>query len=621
MPLRVAVIGAGPAGLATTRYLKWAHQFFAIEPIEVRVFEKEDDIGGTFKYRVYEAAELVSSKYLTAFSDHRLPPDAPDYLTPERYVEYLNEYCDRFQLRQHIELSSPVTRVRRRKAGGHIVTVSRPDGTTFEYECDAVAVCSGLNVEPRIPPVKGLERVPKVLHSSEFKTRDQLRAIKSEKPTVVIVGTGETAQDLGEITVTTENIKHVVMCHRDGFIVAPKTAPAPVMFGFWGKGQKIKEKPVDCSIASLFDTAYVPPRLQASQFLWDFYNQQIDVTFSLIGGTLEGWDQLVGGMRRERMHIDHFFPAKSARAIPYISAPWRKPLSLRERLRRFFFYIKEFDIDPKGRYIDVAPWPDYVDDDGVMHFMDNGRPEAERMKGITVKPDLVIFATGYTRRFPFLDESYGTPDSADVRAVYHSHDVTTGFIGFVRPNLGAIPTLAEMQTQFWILRLLQSRYPTVPGLNPSPNGLPLDPNALPGYDIDWKLHPRCGRDPWAEKRGVDHESYVYQLALDIGSAPRFSYILPQGFRAAYTWAMGSNFNAKFRLVGPWKNEEESLRIMRGELFGIVSQSGGMLYFFANTLIPMFMFGTMSVAIHTWDWAKSLVTPWRRKEGRIRLSHC
>lgn len=164
----------------------------------------------------------MSSKYLTAFSDHRLPPDAPDYLTPERYVEYLNEYCDRFQLRQHIELSSPVTRVRRRKAGGHVVTVSRADGTTFEYECDAVAVCSGLNVEPRIPPVKGLERVPKVLHSSEFKTRDQLRAIKSEKPTVVIVGTGETAQDLGEITVTTENIKHVVMCHRDGFIVAPK---------------------------------------------------------------------------------------------------------------------------------------------------------------------------------------------------------------------------------------------------------------------------------------------------------------------------------------------------------------------------------------------------------------
>lgn len=58
MPLKVAVIGAGPAGLATARYLKWAHLFFAIEPIQIRVFEAEDDIGGTFKYRVYEDAEV-----------------------------------------------------------------------------------------------------------------------------------------------------------------------------------------------------------------------------------------------------------------------------------------------------------------------------------------------------------------------------------------------------------------------------------------------------------------------------------------------------------------------------------------------------------------------------------
>ncbi|KAF6806615.1 dimethylaniline monooxygenase [Colletotrichum musicola] len=621
MPLRVAVIGAGPAGLATARYLKWAHHFFAIEAIELRVFEKEDDIGGTFKYRVYEDAELVSSKYLTAFSDHRLPRDAPDYVPPPLYVQYLNEYCDRFQLRSHIECSSPVSRVRRTEDGGHIVTVARKDGTTFDYVCDAVAICSGLNVEPRIPPIKGIERVPKVLHSSEFKARDQLRDIKSEKPTVVIIGTGETGQDLGHLAATTETVQHVVMCHRDGFIVAPKTVPAPAMFGFWGRGQDTKEKPVDCSITSMFDTAYVPPKLQSSQLLWDFYNQQIDVTFELLGGTLEGWDQLVGGMRRERMHIDHFFPAKSTRAIPYLSAPWRKPLSWRERIRRFFFYIKEFDVDTKGRYIDVAPWPEYVDDNGVMHFVDNGRPEAEKMKGIVVKPDIVLFATGYTRRFPFLDESYGTPDSADVRAVYHSNDVTTGFIGFVRPNLGAIPPLAEMQTQFWILRLLQSKYPTVPGLAPSPDGRPIDPKAVAGYDIDWKLHPRCGRDPWAEKRGVDHESYVYQLALDMGSAPCFTHVLGKGFRVFFTWAMGSNFNSKFRLVGPWKNEGESLAIMRGELFDVVKQSGGLLFMFANNLVPMFLFGTMSVGIHTWDWIKGLFTPWRKSEGHIRLPEC
>lgn len=178
-----------------------------------------------------------------------------------------------------------------------------------------------------------------------------------------------------------------------------------------------------------------------------------------------------------------------------------------------------------------------------------------------------------------------------------------------------------MQTQYWILQLLRSKYPSVPGLATPSKGLTLDPNALPGYDIDWKLHPRCGRDPWAEKRGVDHESYVYQLALDMGSAPRFSYVYSKGFKALYTWAMGSNFNAKFRLVGPWKNEEESLRIIRGELYDIVKRSGGMLYMIANTLIPFFLFGTMSMAIHTWEWTKSLFSPWTRKGGQIRLPEC
>lgn len=55
--MRVAVIGAGPSGLVTLKYLKTAHQFFPIEPIETLVFEAEDAVGGTFTHRTYEDAE------------------------------------------------------------------------------------------------------------------------------------------------------------------------------------------------------------------------------------------------------------------------------------------------------------------------------------------------------------------------------------------------------------------------------------------------------------------------------------------------------------------------------------------------------------------------------------
>lgn len=60
--MRVAVVGAGPSGLVTLKYLVTAHKFLGTEPIEARLFESEAKIGGTFVARVYEDAEV---SYLT----------------------------------------------------------------------------------------------------------------------------------------------------------------------------------------------------------------------------------------------------------------------------------------------------------------------------------------------------------------------------------------------------------------------------------------------------------------------------------------------------------------------------------------------------------------------------
>lgn len=68
--MRVAVIGGGPSGLVTLKYLTTAHEFFpGLEPIEAKLFETEDSIGGTFKYRAYEDAEVRSTSLLTSKSD------------------------------------------------------------------------------------------------------------------------------------------------------------------------------------------------------------------------------------------------------------------------------------------------------------------------------------------------------------------------------------------------------------------------------------------------------------------------------------------------------------------------------------------------------------------------
>jgi hypothetical protein len=143
-------------------------------------------------------------------------------------------------------------------------------------------------------------------------------------------------------------------------------------------------------------------------------------------------------------------------------------------------------------------------------------------------------------------------------------------------RIGAIPPLAEMQTQLWVYRLLQTKYPKEISPPPPPDGRPIYPNTLAHYELDWKLHSRGSYDFFNRKGGVDQEAYTYQLALDIGAAPTWTYVLSKGWKVFFTWAMGANFPTKFRLAGPWKNEEDAVSIMKTELYGVVKRTGGLV---------------------------------------------
>ena len=212
--------------------------------------------------------------------------------------------------------------------------------------------------------------------------------------------------------------------------------------------------PTDCSSASLFDTAYVHPVLEKSPLLWIWYHFFNKYSVWSISGTTAGLDQWVGGIPERDFHASKgmssrilkcgnrpssglnmylVIPNKSNNAMPYISEQYR-PRSKTKFEEKRSQYLSVPPVDLRGRRIDLAPWPEYFDEQGVVHFQDSGRPEAERMKGATVKPDIVILATGYKQLFPFLDK--GSPDEADIRRVWVSGEESIGFIGFVRPNLG-----------------------------------------------------------------------------------------------------------------------------------------------------------------------------------------
>jgi dimethylaniline monooxygenase (N-oxide forming) len=200
--------------------------------------------------------------------------------------------------------------------------------------------------------------------------------------------------------------------------------------------------------------------------------------------------------------------------------------------------------------VDLAPWPKEIGPDGTVHFVDNQQPEFSRLRRERIKPDIIILCTGYKQDFPFLQPSrrkatraYAMASQANVRGIWRRDEPTVGFIGFVRPSLGAIPPLAEMQAQLWILNIL------------APEKIPRSLRAADEEHYRLKLPPdsRIGY-------GVDHESYVYQLALDMNSAIGLWDVLAiahkkcirDRWRLLVVWAFGAHFNTKFRLLGPWK---------------------------------------------------------------------
>lgn len=204
----------------------------------------------------------------------------------------------------------------------------------------------------------------------------------------------------------------------------------------------------------------------------------------------------------------------------------------------------------------------------MAHFPLNGRPESERINEIIVKPDVVIFATGYLPVFPYLNtvgndgrRPYPVAFDADVRQIWNSDDPTVGFIGFVRPGFGAIPPLAEMQAMLFTMNLI-NRIPSR-----------LDP------EDEW--HYRIIHAPDARVNyGVEHDSYAYQLAKDIDGAATFTEVLKialrtkKGWRLPYIWAAGASFNTKFRMKGPWKWEGAG-EVMTGELWETISRREGL----------------------------------------------
>ncbi|MEV0663699.1 flavin-containing monooxygenase [Actinomadura luteofluorescens] len=210
-PRRVAVIGAGAAGLATLKALLDAG-------CEAVAYEKGDRPGGLWARDnssglspAYASLHLNTSKGRTEFADFPMPAGWPDYPSADHIAGYLSDYAGRFGLAPHIRFHSAVARVEH----GGAWTVTTESGDTERY--DAVVVANGHNWDPRLPDPTYPGTFDGVqMHAHDYRTADVFQGKR-----VLVVGMGNSAMDIAvDASYTARG--PVLLSARHGVHIVPK---------------------------------------------------------------------------------------------------------------------------------------------------------------------------------------------------------------------------------------------------------------------------------------------------------------------------------------------------------------------------------------------------------------
>ncbi|GBG28516.1 Dimethylaniline monooxygenase N-oxide-forming 2 [Hondaea fermentalgiana] len=525
---KVLVIGAGPSGLVALKTL-------LEQGYEATIVETSNKVGGTFANKSYDDGRLVSSKFLTPFSDLRME-DADDHPTIPEYVRYLERYCTHFKLWERIRFGTEVVRVTRR-------AVSSPDEKDISYDVDvrdiekntqktenfgAVCVCSGLHNVPEVPNIPGLAENFKgqVLHSSEYREKKIF-----EGKRVLVIGTGETGLDISYRAIqVTDNVR---LCSRSGFLSVPYVI---------GNGL-----PLDTFITNLCECSHLHPLLERLKVKWLFTTPFIRLGFLLGTGSSVGYNQWAGGKDSSLVQRGWLIINKSTDAMPFIN----RAVKPHSRVGSWLY-----------GWLDRGPVPDRLPDrcikmsKGVRRVLANGAVELD--DGSQENFDTIVFATGYRVSFPFLHETTkdktvhcdGSGFKQDALPSEHNivnpNEPKLAYLGFVRPNVGAIPPMSELQIMWWIQRLRGA----IPG-----------PKAPPTYRL-------LGPNDRTGAYGVDYGSYMHDLARDIGAEPQIRDLAWRSPKTLVAWALGQAYITFFRLRGPFV-QKDAIAISEGELLSPV----------------------------------------------------
>ncbi|XP_030217662.1 flavin-containing monooxygenase FMO GS-OX5 isoform X2 [Gadus morhua] len=209
--LRVAVVGAGAAGLCAARHIL-ARPALYDPPV---VYELTENVGGTWCYEervgcygnghpipssMYKNLRTNLPKEVMMFPDFPFDEQLPSFLPHQEVQRYLERYSQSHQVTPHIQFSTVVDEVKPitlETEGAGPKTVwevksSDKEGSQKMERFDSVFVCSGHYSDPCLPDIPGMEHFKgTVMHSHSYRVPEPYSG-----QSVVVLGAGASGLDI-----------------------------------------------------------------------------------------------------------------------------------------------------------------------------------------------------------------------------------------------------------------------------------------------------------------------------------------------------------------------------------------------------------------------------------------
>lgn len=486
---KIAIIGAGPSGICTAKELS------RIKDVTIKIFEKTNALGGVFSStNAYKGLELVNNPFLVAFSDFPIRDDFDNLMMPkaEEYCLYLERYAKKFNVFDLISFNTKVLNVKKSEDGVKWNLTSQKDGETFTEEFCYVVVCSGVHSTPQTIEIPGQEKFSgKILHSSGVK---DFKLFKGKN--VTLVGSGEYSSDIA-FSISKEAQSTCVSVRRWPGYIIPRYHDG---------------KPTDLDTSRLHHSLLKDDSADSSIFL---KLKRLLEYCQLKSNDSKGIQRLANQLNKQCN-----------------AGPFRRTTNKSEKLVRA---ILENSVQLKPKISSII--------ENKVTFED----------GTNFDCDYIVMCTGFRVDFPFLEGSI-QKKSSNIREMF-KYMIPSGvnnmaFIGFIRPGVGAIPPMSEMQARYL--------------------GLILDGSKkIPSYSkfrksINTQLEKDMKQYPFDAHRVTgltDYVSFLEDMAREIGCHLRYSRLLLSP-RLLYKVMTSTFCVAQYRLYGKYNNKYASSEILK-----------------------------------------------------------